>query len=552
MPYGYDLGAYKWKVSTDVPEAQEWFNRGMAWTYGFNHEEAVACFRRAAEADPSLAMAQWGIAYAIGPNYNKQWDAFDEIEAATVLEAAHSAARRALTLSENCTDLERSLIDAIQKRYQEASPLPDMSSWNDDYSDAMRTVYGNHPGHPDIEALFAEAMMNRTPWALWEVRTGDIPDGADTAEAQAVLEGALARIERERGEPHPGILHMYIHLMEMSQTPERALAASDRLRDLVPDSGHLQHMPTHIDVLSGDYAAVVRSNSDAIEADMLFLEREGPINFYSLYRSHNFHFKVYGAMFLGQYSAALEAAEAMNGTLPEEVLRTETPPMADWLEGFVAIKQHVLVRFGKWNEIIAQDLPADQTLYCATTTTMHYARAIAFASLGQTSAALKEADAFERAYASIPETRYLFNNSCRDILAIGREMMLGEILYRKGEHDEAFARLRAAVHLDDNLVYDEPWAWMQPVRHALGALLLEQDRVEEAMEVYRADLGYDGTLSRSCQHPDNLWSLAGYHECLERLGLTEQATIIGQKFKIASARADVPVKSSCFCRLSAA
>ena len=214
------------------------------------------------------------------------------------------------------------------------------------------------------------------------------------------------------------------------------------------------------------------------------------------------------------------------------------------------MKQHVLIRFGRWEEIVAQALPDNQDLFCVTGAMMRYAKAVAHSVLGDLAAADEEAAGFETALAQVPESRYVFNNRCVDVLAIAREMMRGEIEYRRGRFDLAFERLRAAVELDDNLPYDEPWGWMQPARHALAALLLEQDRVEEATAVYRADLGYDDTLSRACQHPDNVWSLHGYHECLERLGRGEEARIVGQRRDLALARADVPITASCFCRLS--
>ena len=415
----------------------------------------------------------------------------------------------------------------------------------------MRAVHAEHgEDDPDVEALFAEAIMNRTPWALWDLETGRIAQGADTAEAIEVLEKAMRRREERGEEPHPGLLHMYIHLMEMSPHPERALVAGDRLRGLVPDAGHLAHMPTHIDVLCGDYRAVVETNHAAIEADRKFLAREGAGNFYSLYRCHNYHFKIYGAMFLGQYRPAIAAAEEMIATLPEALLTVTSPPMADWLEGFVSMKQHVLIRFGKWNAILAEKLPENRELFCVTIAVMRYAKAVAHAVTGDIAAAQREAADFDEAIAHVPESRYVFNNRCIDVLEIARQMMRGEIEYRRGRFDTAFGHLRTAVELDDNLPYDEPWGWMQPTRHALAALLLEQDRIGEAAEVYRADLGYDDTLSRACQHPDNVWSLHGYHECLERLGRTEEATIVKQRLDLALARTDIPVTASCFCRLS--
>jgi tetratricopeptide (TPR) repeat protein len=339
--------------------------------------------------------------------------------------------------------------------------------------------------------------------------------------------------------------------MEMSPTPERALKAADALRDLVPDAGHLQHMATHIDVLCGDYLRTVTSNEAAIIADRKYLQHEGAVNFYSLYRCHDYHFKIYGAMFAGIPEAALEAADEMIATLPEELLRVASPPMADWLEGFYPMKLHALIRFGRWLDIIATPLPKDVALYCVTTAMIHYAKAVAHAAMGSVKAAEAEAQLFEEARAKVPPTRYLFNNTCLDILAVAAEMMRGEIEYRKGNFDAAFAHLRKSVELDDNLPYDEPWGWMQPTRHALGALLLEQGRVAEAAEVYRADLGFDATLSRPCQHPDNVWSLFGYHACLTKLGRMEEAAIIKRRLDLAKARATVPVESSCFCSRNA-
>ena len=552
MTYEFDLGSYSRPVTTSSPEAQLWFDRGLLWTYGFNHEEAVFCFKQAAEADPECAMAYWGIAYAIGPNYNKPWEAFDEAETLKTLSEAYDATMRAAALADKCTLAERDLIEALRQRYQSARVPQDLPAWVDDFAAAMRTVYLNHREDADISALFAEALMNRTPWALWDLASGEPAAGADTVEARQVLERGMERRANMGAQPHPGLLHMYIHLLEMSPFPEQALIACDQLRGLVPDSGHLQHMATHIDVLCGDYLSVVNWNEAAIQADRQYLAARGPFNFYTLYRCHDYHFKVYGAMFLGQYRSAIEAAEELIASLPEDLLSMQSPPMADWAEGLVPVKQHVLVRFGKWQEILEQELPANPELYCMTSATMRYARAIAFATLGQSKSAADEAEAFERDFERVPESRYLFNNSCRDILAIAREMMLGELDYRRGDIESGFAHLRRAVALDDNLPYDEPWGWMQPARHALGALLLEQGRVEEALAEYRADLGFDSVLKRSSQHPDNVWSLSGYHECLERTGQRELAAVAQQRLALARARADVPVQASCFCRLETA
>src|SRR5262249_47966157 len=266
------------------------FDRGLIWAYAFNHEEAVRCFERAIEADPGCAMAHWGVSYAIGPNYNKAWDAFDPADLAASLAKAFTAAqrapacagggapaRRAVACAGGGAPAERALIAAIAARYPAPEPPVDAAAWNESYARAMRRAYLDHPGDLDIAALFADSLLNVTPWQLWDLPSGEPAPGAHTREAAQVLELAL---ERPAGRAHPGVLHMYIHLMEMSPPPERALRAADSLRALVPDGGHLLHMPTHIDVLCGDYRRVVASNSDAIAADQRFLAREGPMNFY--------------------------------------------------------------------------------------------------------------------------------------------------------------------------------------------------------------------------------------------------------------------------------
>ncbi len=541
----YDLGSYSRTVTCSSQQAQQWFDRGLVWTYAYHHEEAIVCFRKALESDPECAMAHWGIAYCIGPNYNKPWEAFEEDEKPDALALARSSIEAALKQIDNVTPVERSLIEALPKRYPTDPSTEEFSPWNDAYADAMREVYAAHGKDLDICALFAEAIMNRTPWQLWDLPTGQPAEGADTLEAIAVLDGAFERLDGAW--QHPGLLHMYIHLMEMSPHPERALRHGDVLSTLVPDAGHLLHMPTHVDVLCGDYMNVVLRNHTAIIADRKFLAREGAENFYSVYRCHNYHFKIYGAMFLGQPTPALETADELIETLPAETLR----PMADWFEGFVPMKQHVLIRFGMWNAILEQKLPEDAELFSVTTAMMHYSRTVALANTKQLEAAEAERKLFEAAFEKVPETRMLFNNTCRDILAVGRQMMLGELEYHRGNHDVAFDHLRKSVELDDNLPYDEPWGWMQPTRHALGALLLEQGEFEEAEAVYRADLGLDATLSRACQHPGNVWSLHGLHECLVRRGEETEAAHIKLQFDKAAARAEVAINASCYCRRQA-
>ncbi|MFF5482880.1 hypothetical protein ACFY5C_37005 [Streptomyces sp. NPDC012935] len=544
----YDLGTYTRSVTTPSEQAQLWFDRGLMWTYAFHHEEAVACFQAAAEADPDCAMAHWGIAYALGPNYNKPWEFFDDEDLVRTVDRTHAAVERAHEKAAAATPVEQALIGALRARYPQAKAVDDCSVWNAPYADSMRAVYELAPDDLDVATLYADALMNLTPWQLWDLRTGEPAECARTVEARAVLERALAT---DAGRDHPGLVHLYIHLMEMSPTPEAALSIADRLRGLVPDAGHLHHMPSHLEVLCGDYRRVVSDNTTAIAVDEKYHARAGAMNFYTLYRSHNYHFKIYGAMFLGQSQVALRTAAELEASIPEDLLRVPSPPMADWLEAFLGMRFHALIRFGRWHDILALPMPADSELYCVTTAMLHYARGVALSSTHRVAEAETERRLFDEAVARVPETRMLFNNTCADILAIAAAMLDGELEYRKGNHDAAFAALERSIELDDNLPYDEPWGWMQPTRHAYGALLLEQGRVEEAEAVYRADLGLDGTLPRALQHPNNVWSLHGLHECLTRLGRTGEAQMVAKQLRLAAALADVPVEASCFCRLDA-
>ncbi|MDT5349118.1 MAG: hypothetical protein QOH91_2405, partial [Mycobacterium sp.] len=455
----FDLGSYHRPIETSSAQAQVWFDRGMVWAYAFNHGEAIRCFERALEFDHALAVAQWGIAYSVGPNYNKAWEAFDPIDLTSSLARARTELQ--LAARNRAGPVERRLIAALQARFPTADPhdTDALHQGLTAYADAMTALAAAYLEDIDVQALAADALVNVTAWALWDTHTGEPAPGSRVVEAKRILENAL---ERPAGREHPGILHLYLHTMEMSGTPEDAKPAADLLRGLVPDAGHLEHMPSHIDVLCGDYHGSVVANLAAVQADRRFVSREGPVNFYSLYRAHDLHFVVYSAMFEGQSQIALQAADELAGQLTTELLSIESPPMADWLEAFVPLRIHVLVRFGRWDELIAHPAPEDRDLYCTTAATIHYGRGIALAATGRLAQAHIERAAFADAYHRIPDSRYLFNNTSRDILAVAAAMFDGEIAYREERFDEAFGQLRRAVELDDALPYDEPWGWMQP------------------------------------------------------------------------------------------
>ena len=330
----YNIGSIHRAVSTDVPAAQTWFDRGLAMCYGFNHEEAVRCFERALQADPGLAAAHWGMAYAWGPNINNM-----EIVPDQIARAAH-AIHLAQLLADKATPLERDLITATAKRY--TTPVPDdRDPLNQAYATAMRKLHEKYPDDPLVVTLLAESLMNLQPWKHW---SADGQPGQYTAEITATLERGLARWP-----DHPALCHLYIHTMEASPHPEQALPAANRLRNAVPGSGHLIHMPTHIDALLGNYDEVIEANLRAIEVDKEFLKREGPLNFYSLYRIHNYHFVVYAAMFDGQSELALRTARQLVQQAPAEMVQQQV----DFLDAFMPMPLHVLVRFGKWDEILA-------------------------------------------------------------------------------------------------------------------------------------------------------------------------------------------------------
>jgi len=550
-PY-FSLGPYTRSISTRSDEAQTWFNRGLNWCYAFHHKEAIRCFEKTVEIDPDCAMGYWGIAYATGPYYNIPWAKMSPTGRPVAIATTHENALKAVEIAaaSGASPVEQALCGALARRFQ-ASAVDDLEilgQWDDDYADAMRAVYRDFPEDYDVCALTAEALMVRTPWQLWDLQNRVPAEGTDTLEAIEIIETAQARIDQRGDVQHCGLLHLYIHIMEMSPEPERALEASDRLRPLVPGSGHLIHMPSHIYVLCGQYEKTIASNLEAAAADVKYLEFDSELGIYSVYLLHNIHFQMYGAFFSGQYEPAIRAANEMQATVRPEYLLADHAFLVNYLEAFYGMKPHVLIRFGKWQEILDEPVSEDPKLFPVTYATWQYAKGIAHAVLGNIDAALEQQSVLRDAVAALPEERIVFQNDTRDILAVAGPMLAGELEYRRCNYDIAFAKLREAVDLYDNLNYSEPWSWMMPPRHALGALLLEQGHVEEAASVYRADLGLDDILVRPSQHPGNIWSLLGYAECCERLGDADALAAIQPELTKARAIADGAIQYSCFCR----
>ena len=551
-PY-FPLGPYTRSITTPSDEAQIWFNRGLNWCYAFHHKEAIRCFDKTVELDPDCAMGYWGIAYATGPYYNIPWDKMSPNGRPIAIATCYENVQKAIQVAANgdATAGEKALCGALSRRFQasSAADFEVLSLWDDDYANAMREVYRDLAEDDDVCALTAEALMVRTPWKLWDLQNRLPAEGADTLEAIEIIETALARIERNNSAQHAGLLHFSIHIMEMSPEPERALDVSDTLRPLVQGSGHLIHMPSHIYVLCGEYEKTIASNIEAAAADEKYLEYDGALGIYYVYLLHNMHFQVYGAFFSGQYEPAIRAAKQMQATVRPEYLLADHAFLVNYLEAFYGMKAHVLIRFGKWQEILDEPLPEDQEMFCVTYAVWQYAKGIAHAVLGNIDAALEQQRLLRSAVSALPADRIVFQNDTRDILAVAGPMLAGELEYRRGNYDIAFANLRKAVDLYDSLNYSEPWSWMMPPRHALGALLLEKGDVEEATAVYRADLGLDDTLVRPSQHPNNIWSLVGYAECCERQGNKNALNAIRPELDKARKIADASITVSCFCRI---
>ena len=549
----FNLGTHTRPVATTSSDAQRWFDLGLNWCYGFNREEAIRCFRKALEFDPECVMVHWGIAYAAGPFYNFAWREYGEQEAnvSTKLGCDHIAKARAC--AERATKLENMLVEAMALRMQKPHAVTpeEYDRWDDDYAAEMRRIHFRYPDDQDVAALYIEALITRTPRRLWDVKTGQPAQGSDIVEALQACERAMRRADEQGVKQHPAVLHLYIHALEMSNGPEVGTRAADLLAPMAPDSGHLSHMPGHIYVLCGDYEKARLTSVQALGANDKFLDYAGPLTFYTVACCHDLHLMMHTCMFLGRYKDALFAADKICALVSKDVLSVKNrPKFIMSLEGYYSTRMHVLVRFGRWQDIVAAPMPDDPDMYPVTTAMHHYAKGVALAALKNFGEADKERAHFYESVGRIPKERRFFNNPAQDILAVGEQMLAGEVAYHKGNYADAFTHLRESVRRDDNLQYIEPWAWMHPPRHALAALLLEQSHFEEAEAVYRDDLGLSGKIQRCAQHPDNVWALHGLVECLQRRNETKELPAFRVKLAKAQDLTDVPITSSCMCRTS--
>ena len=515
------LGSYSRKITTDSPEAQRYFDQGLAFLHGFNHRAAIRAFQQAAEIDPRCAMAHWGLALACGPHINLT------VVPPPAAELAWKELNLARKNADYASPVERTLIDALGKRY--ANPQPaDRSGLDRAYANAMRDVWRNFPNDPDVGALFAEAMMDLRPWDQWTAQ-GKPQPGTD--EILATLDAVL-----KLNPNHPLANHLYIHAVEASPNPQRAIAAADRLRNLQPGLAHNVHMPSHIDIRTGQWLKAVDTNAKAVEADQRYRKIFGqPKGFLNVYIAHNRHMLAYAAMMTGQRDLAMKHIRAMVAEMPADFLKENVLQA----EGNVAMPLEVMVRFGLWNDILTEPEKYTEKMWF-TRAFHHAARAIASAAKSSTTNARNEQRIFLERSKLVQKEASLGNNGCEAILGVVTPMVEGEILVAEGQVDRGIEELRAAIQQEDALKYDEPPGWLIPVRHSLGAVLMKQQRFAEAEQVYRENLA---------RLPDNGWSLFGLAETLRRQSKNaDEASETQAKFEKVWAKADLKITTSCLCQ----
>ncbi len=504
------LGNVHHPVSTKNGEAQKFFDQGLRLIYAFNHDEALLAFERAAELDPGLAMAHWGMALAVGPNYNLDAEA-------DALKAAHASIQNAKELAKNAPDHERAYIDALALRYS-TDPKADKKQLAAKYAAGMKALHLSNPDDLDAATLYAESLMNLNPWELWR---RDSTPNVDTVQILAVLEGVL-----RRNPDHTGANHYYIHAIEASPHPERGLAAADRLGKLAPAAGHLVHMPSHIYARVGDHAASARANQDAAAVDRQYIEKFQVRGVYPMmYYNHNLHFLAVSHLMQGRYADAKKAADQLAAHVGPHV---HDMPM---LEFFLPTPTLVQLRFQRWNEILAS--PAPDAKQRITRSIWHFARGSAYAGRGEVKSAEKELAEFEKVQQVIPaDAPYGDRNRARQILAIPNVILKARIALGRKDSAAAIALLENAVAAEDELNYIEPADWYLPCREVLGAVLLREKRFRDAEKTFRAD------LKRARRNPRSLFGLM---EALTAQGKIHAALMVEQEFRSAWKNADEKV-----------
>ena len=495
-------------IATTSPEAQRFFDQGLTLVYAFNHDDAERSFRRAAELDPKSPMPWWGIALALGPNYNSDVDAERE-------KAAYDAITKAQVLAAGAPPNEQAYVKALAARYS-TGPKADHHQLALAYRDAMRALAKQYPDDPDAGTLYAESMMDLRPWQLW---TKDGKPAEDTELIVTELETVLRQYPQ-----HVGANHFYIHAVEASSDPQRALPSAERLATLVPDAGHLVHMPSHIYARTGDFQMAAMANAQAVKADLAYIERTGTQGsmYDMMYFTHNLHFLAQACSMEGNEKCAIEASQQMAAHVASGVKQM---PM---LESFLTWQPFMLARFQQWDAILA--LPSPDASLTMDSAAWHYARGLAYLGKGQKAQAQAELDALQQIAAKTPADMPFGLNNAKNVLAVGIDVLAGKIAAANGDGTAAVAHYRTAVAAQDQLNYDEPPGWYYPVRETLGAALLAQGDAAGAEAVFREDL---------LLNPRNGRSLYGLHKALEAEKRTSDAAWVKVQFDEAWAYADV-------------
>jgi tetratricopeptide (TPR) repeat protein len=515
-PLFENIGDHHHDISSDSKLAQRYFDQGLTWAYAFNHAEAVRSFVEAARHDPECAICWWGAALALGPNINARMPDEDVPRAWEYLQKAKALAKHA-------SEKERDYIEALSKRYVK-EPVKDRHHLDVAYAEAMRKVAQKYPDDLDAQTLFAEAMMDTMPWDYWKTEYEPKPE---TKEILAALESVM-----KRDETHPGALHLYIHAVEASSEPSRGEQAADRLGDLVPIAGHLVHMPSHIYLRVGRYDDASEANVRAATADERYISECKAQGLYpAMYYPHNIHFLWYSSALEGRSQTSIESAEKLATKIPVEMARDF--PL---LQQFMPVPLFAYLRFGKWDDVL--DAPRPDGDFAYATAMWHYARGVAFAARKDRSKAETEAKALD----AIAESEALKKLEAPDfpaiqLVSVAREVIGGEIARADARHDEAIRRFTKAVELQDKIPYMEPPYWYFPVRHFLGAALLEAGKTKEAEAVYRKDLE---------KNPKNGWSLFGLAKSLDAQGKKTAAKEAWREFEKAWNKADVHLAASRF------
>ncbi len=513
------MGPYSRRVTTASHEAQMYFDQGLNWLYSFNHDEAVRSFARAAEFDPNCAMAWWGISYTQGPNYN------DPVMADGRNAAAWEALQHALAKIDNCSPVERALIQALEHRYAIPAPV-DRTVLNKSFSDAMAEVWAAYPGDLDVGTLYAESMMVQHPWELFTCDRQAARE--ETHTVVATLEHVLAM-----NPEHPGANHLYIHAVEPSDDKERGIPAADRLSGLVPTAGHMLHMPLHIYVQVGMWERSIEQNAKAMKADTRYRSISPEQSMQYGYMTHNSHMLAFSAMMIGREREAMAAARAMWNDLPDQAFQEIAPFFDPWMCSIYDVQK----RFGRWDDLIAEPAPPDFLPVTKAVWRAH--RAIAYAAKKDFKNAEREHRAFRREMKAIRTEMFPDQyETAMEFLNVSDLFIDGEIALQKEQWSKAAEILERAAVLEDSLGYGEPPMWLQPVRHTLGAVYLKAGRYADAERVYRDDL---------YQWRGNGWSLYGLSRALELQGKTVEANKIRADYERAWAGADEPITTSCKC-----